>query len=91
LIRSASCPLTLAVCFLLCPLVSFELDRSVNQQSRELLSCVKGFFTNISKAVNAPVQEEAVLRFNDAVNAMQAYIRVARLTSKASVEDLIIS
>jgi hypothetical protein len=67
------------------------LHRSINQQSKELLGCVDGFFANIQKAVNASEQAEAVLRFNNAATAMQAYIRVARLTSKASVQDLLIS
>jgi hypothetical protein len=55
-------------------------DSSVTVQTQQLLAAAAGFFDNLALAVDAKTQDDAIAKFNVAVDAYKAYIRVARLS-----------
>lgn len=63
-------------------------DSNINKQSIELIACVKGFFLQVDKAVNAKDAEEAVAEWNLASDALTAYIRVARILALKDMKPL---
>jgi hypothetical protein len=52
----------------------------VTKASQELYSATASFYDNLSKAVNAEVQDDAVAYFNNASNDFAKYVRTAGLT-----------
>lgn len=58
-------------------------DNYLGQQSKNLLACVDGMYSELSKVKAAADQDDAVLHYNRAVLAIEKYFLVARLPTDA--------